>query len=417
MKRVLFYGSVSIVLVAVFLLWGLTPPPVESYAQIEEGKYIIDKDMLETVRTSPIIAFLLWITRSPAKFFFYLDPLTLVEQAKQETGLKNFYNTSYWFTRLSILCADVNHNDGLSTIGRYMIRDNIKRGLAIQLKVMELTRMHPEILQEIIYRPIVVLGPPRTMTTHCQTLLGLHPHTHYLHFFETNNPLDPDYLSPQDFGTWYDPRVRIMDWAQWVLEQLRPLFLLMFRVGPHAATEDVDLMTFTFGSPVFEVQGYFPEYTRVWHTEDNTPAYHFLKLLHQTMQWQHRRRALSLNQKPIQQPRWILKTPEHAFFLREMTTVYPDALYVLTLRNPLDIIQSYIPLVVYVSGLWNDKIDARLSADAHLHWSAVRWNHLVDYIDLIPSSQLITVPFRSFVKNSSGWALDLLAAADLNQVA
>lgn len=411
MRRALVF----VPLVAVFLFWASTPPPLETYAKSQDGKIVIDKDLLDSVRMSPLVGFLMWVARPFAKYFLHLDPFALVEAAKREVGLDQFYNESYWFPRLSVLCADVNKNDGLSALGRFMIRDNIKRGLTTQLRVMELVRVHPEILQEVIEKPIVVLGPPRTMTTLCQTLLGLHPQTHYLRFIETHEPLDPPSMAPGDFGTMGDPRVRLMSWARWVLEQIRPLFPFMFPVGPLTAAEDVELMTFAFGSPVFEVQGYFPEYTRIWHTQDNTPAYEFLKLLHQTLQWQHKQRMIKQNLLPTQNPRWILKTPEHAFFLKEMTRVYPDALYVLTVRNPVEIIQSYIPLVVYVSGLWNDRIDARQSAMANLNWSVVRWNHLVDHIGLIPRDRLLTVPFRSFVQNASGWALDILAAAGLDQ--
>jgi len=119
---------VFVPLFAVFLFWAATPPPVETYAKVENGKFVIDKDVLDHVRMSPLVGFLMWVAHPFAKWFLHLEAFALVESAKREAGLDQFFDDPYWFPRLAVLCADVNENDNLSVLGRYLIRDNIKRG-------------------------------------------------------------------------------------------------------------------------------------------------------------------------------------------------------------------------------------------------------------------------------------------------
>lgn len=59
----------------------------------------------------------------------------------------------------------------LSPLGRVMTRQLVLGLLATRLRLEELLREHPEIRDERIEAPVVILGLPRTGTTHLHNLL------------------------------------------------------------------------------------------------------------------------------------------------------------------------------------------------------------------------------------------------------
>lgn len=324
------------------------------------------------------------------------------------------YRETYWYKHLKLLLVDLNKErvtSKLTFFGRFLIYNRILDGLIIQLKIMQLVKNHPEILREPIEKPIIVAGQQRTMTTHAQSILCARSDTQCILFYNGENPIEPSDVKASDIDTEKDPRVSKLASAAWFSNYLRPLFGLMFKIGAYAPYEDVGPMVFTFGSPEFYAMAYIPEYLSFWHDvkESKVTTFRWLKLVQQTIQWQKVQRLGAQERKK----RWVMKTPEHAGFLKDLNVVYPDMRVILTHRNPVEAMESYIPLVSYINGFWNDKLNATEFGKYVAEMSQRLMNRLVDQVDLIEQDRVLNVAFKNFVKDNFGVAKQMCAFAQL----
>ena len=76
-----------------------------------------------------------------------LDFDSLVNAAKAKAGLDDF-GEDYWQAPLKMLCDDLNSVAELTLFGRLMARNDLLIWLNQRLEITELTKRHPEILQQ-----------------------------------------------------------------------------------------------------------------------------------------------------------------------------------------------------------------------------------------------------------------------------
>jgi hypothetical protein len=439
MKCTLYCLATAALVLAIslnFIITSITPPKVEKYAKIlRNGKIVIDKELLESVADQypPILATVIyWLGND--KFAKWLLPLTeesIVPAARSRAGLGSdapfwidkennetllgppdkleSYANTYWHKFLKILLKALEDEAQpyLSFLGRLAVRDTIIQGLAIQMRIVDVIKKHPEILEEKINKPIVIAGPPRTMTTHAQSILARHPDTFHIRIAEQLDPFYPEGLDPALVYTEADPRTKQVEYIMLFLKFVRPFFKYMFRLEEdrpaNTVMEDVLPMALTFGAPTYEVNTYIPSYSNAWHSSDNKPSYRFLKLYQQVVQWQWRNgEKVSKNDPRMLRKHWIMKSPEHAGFLKDLMVIYPDAMVIITHRDPVPVAQSFIPLLVYFSGFWNSHVDASLLGEYQLRALENRLNHFVEQYGLVPAEQILHIPFKEFVDDNLG---------------
>lgn len=430
----LYKSTVGMVLLLAFvtsLNQLIRPVKLSSYVEIlPNGKVLIDKQLLENIQHPPIVEFALWAVGNGAlaQWLLPLEIDSIANAARSSasatvqdefwinyedgeappTGpahLASSYAHTYWYRHLQVLllAAETEGKPYLSAFGRFMIRNACVEALKVQLAVVKLWKENREALQkEKISQPIVIAGPPRSMTTHAQSILANHPDVFYLRFSEGIDPLLPENLAKEKVFTGEDPRHRLLNVGSWVVSYLRPFFYYMFRFDKenmgNTAQEDIFIQAMVFGSPQYETNTYIPSYSMLWHSESNIATYRFLKQTQQVMQWQ-KNRMFGLKKHG----RWLMKTPEHVAYIKDLMQVYPDAMWILTHRDPVPVVKSFIPMILYIQGMWNSRIDAKLFADYQLISLQKRFERFVDQVDLIPEKQIIHVPFHDFVKNNEQW--------------
>ena len=103
-----------------------------------------------------------------------LEPEALVAAAIKEAGSSDFGGDSFR-EPLEILTASMQEEAGLSTFGRVATSNMIKSQLVTRLRLQEWTKANPEVAEEKIERPWIILGLPRTGTSILSQLLGLDP--------------------------------------------------------------------------------------------------------------------------------------------------------------------------------------------------------------------------------------------------
>jgi hypothetical protein len=240
----------------------------------------------------------------------------------------------------------------------------------------------PDYAQEKIERPIIVVGLPRSGTTHLLNLLASDTRLRSLPLWEVNEPLPNPNEPPREDGL--DPRwVRCNE--QWQMaQQNSPLTAAMHPMDPDHFHEDLELMCPDFASYNYEWMSRVPGWRDAYYAEDQTPHYRYQKEMLQIMQ------HAAGDTRP---KRWVNKCPQHLEQLRVLKEVYPDATVVITYRDPVDSIQSAATMMGYGERMRYPSIDTKGLLE---YWSD-RVDHLLRACvadrDVWPEAQRVDVPF------------------------
>merc|ERR1712232_1452346 len=103
----------------------------------------------------------------------------------------------------------LNDMDRMHFVGRFTNRDSIANLLALQWRINQVIKTHPEVLNEIIDRPVVLTGLARSGTTFFyQVLADSGMELRNPTFWEAfGGPILIKSLSKEDVGTKRDPRI------------------------------------------------------------------------------------------------------------------------------------------------------------------------------------------------------------------
>ena len=242
--------------------------------------------------------------------------------ARARTGLDDFGPDDFR-ERLSRLIDEWNDDTAMRQVNRMILRDMAVRHASTRLLAQNYRKLHPEYAQEKIDRPIIVVGLPRSGTTHLLNLLGSDSRLRSLPLWEAFEPL-PNPAEPlREDGR--DPRyVRAAD--QWeMVHTASPISAAMHPMDPDHFHEDLELMCPDFSSYNYEWMSRVPRWRDYHVSTDQTPRYRYQKEMLQIMQ------HMAGDTRP---KRWVNKCPQHLEQLRVLKSVYPDAIVVLTLPRP-----------------------------------------------------------------------------------
>ena len=209
-------------------------------------------------------------------------------------------------------------------------------------------QLHPEIADEHIEAPIVVVGMMRSGTTLVQRVLARDPRHLCVFGWEASEPaprLDWDPSAP-------DPRVTQAIASN---DQLREFAAALYAIHPmHAREPEEEIMFFAdaFLSHVPEASCDVPEYRAWLDTVSFRPAYTHLHRTLRLLQWQKCSRGESPG-------RWILKTPQHLGYLDTLVETFPDAHIVHLHRDPVDVIASGASLNTTLWQMHADAVDPK----------------------------------------------------------
>ena len=184
---------------------------------------------------------------------------------------------------LGVLLADYPHA-GLNAIGTHILRSGIVHSLRMRLRAQEWIRRHPEILEEKVAAPIVVVGMMRSGTTLLQRLLAADPRfvcAYGWEVVEVAPRLDHQF-------TGVDPRIAVSEAREAKSRELAPDLFAIHPMYAREPEEEIVFLADAFLSHVPESGAHLPHY-RAWLDEqDFTPAYDYLHRMLQFLQWQKR---------------------------------------------------------------------------------------------------------------------------------
>lgn len=278
-------------------------------------------------------------------------PDELLAEARKETSLDDFGNDDFR-EGLAVYCASVFSEAKLNDIGVMAVRSNIVASLANRLRVVDWAARHPDVADERIDAPVVVIGMFRAGTTFLSYLLDQDRGNRPLLRWEAGDSVPPP--APANFRA--GPRVDAARANNDMLEALNPKMAAIHHEEADGPTECVAVMSQEFKSLSWEALANVPAYGQWLHAVDQRSAYEYHRLVLQVLQHGGVR------------GRWTLKSPHHAIALDALTAVYPDARLVLLHRDPVVLCASVCSLIGTLTGTFSDADHQRYIAE---HWTAM----------------------------------------------
>lgn len=310
-------------------------------------------------------------------------PLTaeaLHEQASVQTGLTDFGEQDYR-ERMSVLLRAFGELPNFTAFGRTYAFSLMLTFLKGRLRVIDHLKKHPEIFDIEVTAPLVIAGLPRTGTTHLHSLLAADPSLRSLPYWEAQEPLP----APGEEGT-IEPRRQRTGEALNISNTLMPYFQLMHEMTIDHIHEDIGLMVQDFASGFFTTLTHLPRWSDYLRDNDQTPGYQFLRMILQVLQHQDG-----------YDRRWVLKSPQHLEQFIPLMNVFPNATFIVTHRDPVDVSVSMATMMTYTMRMSVDKVDVPTVAN---YWitridemlSACMRDH-----DKLPPDRTIDVRFDEFM--------------------
>jgi hypothetical protein len=269
----------------------------------------------------------------------------LAEASRRAGGLDDFGDDSFR-EALRMLVVGLDKEAKLSAVGRVTEWERTVGLLVNRLRQQDYVKRHPEILDEEIARPVVIVGFPRTGTTMLHRLLASAPGMNAVYWWECRHP------SPFPGTRWGEPDPRIAAAKQEVRQILeaRPELAAIHPWDAEGPDEEIMLMENSFLSWTPESMNDLPSFGAWREQQDLTPAYTYLRQQLQFLQWQKRQAGRCGDL-------WVLKAPFHLGYVEQLFAAFPDARIVQTHRDPVQSVPSFASMTVALWSLGSDHVD------------------------------------------------------------
>lgn len=304
----------------------------------EEAREIRIEDMAEPVITPAILA----AREGPEDGRSRITVDEVLAQAIAATGgLDDFGSEQSFRDRMAVTLQAWEEDEGLTRGGRIGLIDHLIRVMANRLRIEDLVKRHPEILEIEIDRPLFIAGLPRSGTTHLVNWLARDERLRSLTLWESEEPVQVRKPAPGEV----DPRIaRSAElWGQF--EAMLPHMAAMHGMDAASIHEDNELLFMDLNCYNWEYSSRIPRWTEHYFAHDRTASYAYEKKVLQVLTW-HRGPN-----------RWLLKSPQHMENLAAIKSVFPDATMVITHRDPIAVLRSVTTMIGYCDRIRRDPVD------------------------------------------------------------
>lgn len=255
-----------------------------------------------------------------------LRPDALLTASAARTGLSDFGDPAFR-EGLELLLSDIRALD-LDRPHAEASAFRIGQSLDTRALAVRGLKEHPEVLAEPVKAPIVIAGLVRSGTTALHLLMSL----------------DPQFQGPEHWLAVYPmPRPPASTWEMVPEYRVEKAALARFiEMSPEAAEdhmmtaegieESLFILAASFASNMFPSMWHVPNYDAWYRGRDDTDSYRWLADVLRLIGAGDERR-------------WLLKNPTDLFSMREVLSVFPDAMVIQTHRDPIDAMPSISNLI------------------------------------------------------------------------
>lgn len=307
------------------------------------------------------------------------SPSELMAAAVESTGLSDFGEESFR-EGLEILLRALVTEARLNARGEAFVYERIGLHLAQRLQVEEWYRRHPEIGDVALEAPLFGIGLPRTGSTALSFLLAQDPNVRYLRSWEAERPCPP-------------PSTVLRD------DQRIPADVQEVVVGsrhhvphdPNGPYECMDLMALDFKSQIFQAYAQIPSYsTWLLDRADFTSTYQYERRVLKLLAWG----------EPVRP--WRLKSPSHVLSLDCLDSVFGDARFVMTHRDPTDVMLSVAGVYADIVGGFTDHLDRRYLGELNVQQWSVGMQRAVKFRNGTAADRFFDIDFRAMQADPIG---------------
>jgi hypothetical protein len=314
-----------------------------------------------------------------------LDEDSLIGHARKNTGLSDF-GSDDWYEPFRTFIKALDEESELTLVGRLMTRSDILMHLEARLRIEDEYKRNPQIEDEEIRSPILIVGSGRSGTSAMLNLLALDPANGTVKTWEALFPVPP----PEAATYRTDPRIakahgRIDQW-----NRVTPELTAIHEFSGEIPTELIQVEGIAFQNNAWlDLYGFVPTYDAYLAKRSFVDSLRYAKRTLKLLQWKN----------PHQ--RWVLKSPDTMRYMRDVFTVFPDLQLVWMHRDPIKCLASMVSLVGTLFWIRSDKplseqAIAQLTNPAGM---AGLFGHVIDQIEdgTIPERALHNVHYVDFV--------------------
>ena len=305
------------------------------------------------------------------------DEHELIDAAVAQAGLDDFGGDS-WREGLHQLTTSLREEGRLNAAGEGFIYPRLVSHLVTRLQIEDWYAQHPETDDAPVLDPLIGLSLPRTGSTVLSFLLAQDPDVRYLHTSESAQPCPPPSTVSEQ-----DPRNA-------------PLYSQKIGTKDHVPTdvegpmECLDLMALDFKTMIYEAFARIPSYASWLNDEDLTSTYAY------------ERRVLKLLQFGEAPRPWRLKTPAHMLWVGDLLAVFPDARFVMTHRDPTDVLASVCDVYADIGGTFSDEVDRDYVGRVNLEQWSLGINRVLSLRDGPADERFYDIDFRAMQADPIG---------------
>jgi hypothetical protein len=322
----------------------------------------------------------------------------LLDEARGRAQCDDFGDLGF-LDRLRAVIDAVEADTGLGPLGRLAIRQRTVRLLTSRLLVEDLVRRRPEILEIELVAPIIVIGLPRSGTTHLVNLIASDTRLRSLPYWESLQPVPIPGDGPTRDGI--DPRLTRCRHDYDAQMRMVPLLSAMHHQHPTAIEEEIELEDLDFASYTLEWLARVPTWRDVYLGLDQRSHYAYMKKVLQVVTF-------------LRGPnRWVLKSPQHLEQIPAVLATFPDATFAVTHRDPVSVIQSAVTMLAYGDRMRRPAIEPEALVEYWIDRVDRLLRTCVRDRDLLPTDRSIDVVFHEFMADNVGIVDRIYERADL----
>ena len=322
-----------------------------------------------------------------------LDAGRLLAKATEVAGLAD-YGDGGFVEPMTVWLHSVVTEGGLSATGLLGLQAEVIGFLVNRLRFEADRQRHPEILDEDVSDPTVILGLARTGSTKLHRMLAADPRSQKLPLWRLMNPApfpDADPVEP-------DPRIAVAV-AQLSRIQENTDAAASHPMSAHEAEEEYFLLKLTFESMGNMWRAQCPSFVRWWQAQPRQRPYDYLRRMVQYLQWQDGGRR----GRPL-----VLKAPAHTGNPDILLATFPHATLVQTHRDPCVALASSMRLQEISLRMSSEHVDLEALGENQLSYFAGEMARNLQKRDELPQeNQIVDVAFRDICNDPIGVVRDI----------
>ena len=304
------------------------------------------------------------------------DAQELIDTAVEQAGLNDFGGDSFR-AGLAQLTSSLQEEGRLNEAGEAFIYPRLVSHLVTRLQVEDWYAQHPETDEAPLLTPLIGLSLPRTGSTALSFLLAQDPDVRYLHTAESGQPVPPPSVGQGGApdSQLYSQQIGTKDHVPTDVE------------GP---MECLDLMALDFRTMIYEAFARVPSYASWLNDEDLTSTYAY------------ERRVLKLLQFGETPRPWRLKSPAHMLWVKDILAVFPDARFVMTHRDPTDVLASVCDVYADILGSFSDEVDLDYVGQVNLEQWSLGISRVLQLREGPADERFYDIDFRAMLRDPVG---------------